>query len=187
MMHKLVSWPCLFFLLLTAVIDFGDCQLYRRLRLVPPMNATAFCPNMAAAGADGFIRTIWFFPNGSRVLNGDRTVVDESVGVLDVIDPANEDLGVYKCVSLRGSNTADANATMAFVEIYSAQRRSLTERLWIGGLAAMCVLVVVFFVSLVLKYRYRQPPIEKRGGAPVGATCGVVNKRFEIEEMSTVF
>ncbi|KAL1470741.1 hypothetical protein MTO96_024008 [Rhipicephalus appendiculatus] len=187
MMKQLISWPCLFVLLWISVFNFGECQLYRRLRLVPPMNATARCPNMAAAGAEGYTRTFWFFPNGSRVFNGDRTAVDESSGYLDVIDPTNEDLGVYKCVSLRGSSTADANATMAFVEIYSAQRRSLTERLWIGGLAAICVLVVVLFVSLVMKYRYIKPAVEKRGGTPAGATSGVVNKRFEIEEMSTVF
>lgn len=186
-MKQLISWSGLFVLMSIACFDFGHCQLYRRLRLVPPMNATAFCPNMVAAGADSYTRTFWFYPNGSRVVNGDRTTVDESLGVLDVIDPTNDDLGVYKCVSLTGSSTADANATMAFVEIYSAQRRSLTERLWIGGLAAMCVLVVVLFVSLVMKFRYRKPPVEKRGGVSADPAAGVVNKRFEIEEMSTVF
>lgn len=185
-MKQLVSWQSVFVLLSLSVLDYGDCQLYRRLRLVPPMNATALCPNVAAAGEDGYTRTIWFFPNGSRVVNGERTTVDEARGVLDVIEPKNEDLGVYMCVSLKGSNTADANATLAFLEIYSAQRRTLMERLWIGGLASMCVLVTVAFVSLVIKFQYRKPPADKRGEA-TGVREGVVNKRFEYEEMSTVF
>lgn len=154
------------------------------------MNATALCPNVASAGADGYTRTFWFFPNGSRVVNGAKTTVDESSGVLDVVDPTNDDLGVYTCVSLKGSSTSDANATLAFMEIYSAQRRTLAERLWIGGLAALCVIVVVVFVSLVMKFRYRKPmpPVVKLGAASgVASTAGVVNKRFEIEEMSTVF
>ncbi|XP_075525400.1 uncharacterized protein LOC142557437 [Dermacentor variabilis] len=186
-MQPLASWQSLFALLSLSLFDYGNCQLYRRLRLVPPMNATAVCPNVAWAGVEGYARTVWFFPNGSRVVSGGRTAVDEARGVLDVVDPRNEDLGVYMCVSLRGSDTAEANATLAFMEIYSAQRRTLAERLWIGGLASLCVLVAVAFVGLVMKFRYRQPQTDKRAGAPADVREGVVNKRFETDEMSTVF
>ncbi|XP_077547454.1 uncharacterized protein LOC144159683 isoform X4 [Haemaphysalis longicornis] len=61
----------LLLLVLLCVADCGSCQ--RRVRLVPPMNATAVCPTSLGDARD-VGTTLWFFPNGSRIVASRRTV-----------------------------------------------------------------------------------------------------------------
>ncbi|KAK8780995.1 hypothetical protein V5799_017664 [Amblyomma americanum] len=182
---QLTPWGSLVFLLSLPLLEFGACQRSQRLRLVPPMNATALCPS-----SQGHIKTQWFFPNGSRVVTAGRVTVDEDHGLLEIIDPIAEDLGVYICVSLRdptkAGNATGVDAVLSFVEIYTSQPRTLKQRLLLGGLASLSVLVTVIFIYLVYRFRYRTPPVNEKGGVPVRDQVGVVNKRFE-DEMSTVF
>lgn len=177
----------LLLLVLLCVADCGSCQ--RRVRLVPPMNATAVCPTSLGDARD-VGTTLWFFPNGSRVVASRRVSVSEVYGVLNILDPTAEDLGVYICVSIsdptHGQGKGGMNATLSFVEIYTAQPRTLADRLWLGGLASLCVLVTVVFVYLVCRFRYRQPSHES-GKSPAGDTAGAANRCFDQEENSTVF
>lgn len=170
-------------LFLLLIVDSGSCQ--RRVRLVPPMNATAVCPTSLGDPRD-VSTTLWFFPNGSRVGTTHRVIVNEVYGVLNILDPTAEDLGVYMCVSISGQGKGDMNATLSFVEIYTAQPRTLADRLWLGGLASLCVLVTVVFVYLVCRFRYRQPSAEN-GKPPAAGTASAADRGFDQDEISTVF
>lgn len=174
-------------LVLLCIVDCGSCQ--RRVRLVPPMNATAVCPTSLGDVRD-VSTTLWFFPNGTRVSTTQRVIVSEVFGVLNILDPTAEDLGVYMCVSIsdstHGQGKGDMNATLSFVEIYTAQPRTVADRLWLGGLASLCVLVTVVFVYLVCRFRYRNPSAEN-GKSPVGGMATAANRGFDQDEISTVF
>lgn len=173
------------FVTLAHVANECNGEPHLRLRLVPPMNISVTCPAVNDA-PEGAQRTAWFFPNGSRILSGGRITTKASSGHLHIVDPVIEDLGSYICVTVntQRENATDLDAALRFVDIYSVGTKTLQQRAWFGGMAALCVLAAVIFLVLVYKFRYRGEPTKGKTTTPGAAS---VNTAYSHDEMLTAF
>lgn len=158
----------LVFLLASIAVVVCNGQVRQRtVRLVPPANLTITCLGSKVTPA------LWFHPNGTRVQTTGRITVDADGGTLRIDDANNRDCGVYYCVTLESEYLGTARE-IVLVNVYSTQPRTYEERALIGGLAALCILTVVVFVALVVRFRYRAPK----------KTTPAENYGFHVEESS---